>query len=347
MSERHQINTPDGRSCEITVGRGIPRAESLILPGVRRVGVITQPTVESVATTIAAEAQRAGVGGDVLVLPDGDEAKNLATVESSYEWLNRLGFTRQDMIIAVGGGALTDVAGFIAATYLRGVEVAYLPTTLLGAVDAAIGGKTGVNVGGKNLAGAFRHPARVVVDLEILEALPESLLREGAAETVKAGFIADDGILTEYETSGLDAALDVVVPAAIRVKVETVRSDFTERGLRATLNYGHTIGHAIEIVAGLSHGDAVAVGMVAAGAVAAAAVGFPHQQRQRDIIAGIGLPVAIDGADRAEVELLVARDKKRDGGGLRMVLLEDFGRPVVRHVDDDLVGLGLAAIGVE
>ena len=251
------------------------------------------------------------------------------------------------MLVAVGGGALTDVAGFVAATYLRGIEVSYLPTTLLGAVDASIGGKTGVNVGGKNLAGAFRHPARVVVDLDIIDALPEGLLREGAAETVKAGFIADEEIIAEYERAGLGAEIDVVVPAAIRVKVETVQSDFTEQGRRAFLNYGHTLGHAVEIAAGVSHGDAVAIGMVAAGAVSAAAVGFAHHERQQEIIGRIGLPVNVPGLERAEVECLMGRDKKRDREGLRMVLLEDFGRPLLRHVDEDLLEVGFAAIGVE
>jgi 3-dehydroquinate synthase len=287
------------------------------------------------------------LAAEVLVLPDADAAKNLATVESAYEWLNRNGFTRHDMVIAAGGGALTDVAGFVAATYLRGIEVSYLPTTLLGAVDASIGGKTGVNVGGKNLAGAFRHPSRVVVDLDILADLPPGLVREGAAETVKAGFIADSEIVAEYERSGLQADIDVVVPAAIRVKVETVRDDFTERGRRAFLNYGHTIGHAVEIAAGVSHGEAVAIGMVAAGAISSVALGFQHQERQREIISRIGLPVDVSGLDRAEVELLMGRDKKRDQGGLRMVLLEDFGRPVLRHVGEDLIEVGFAAIGVE
>ena len=347
MLTRHQIDAPDGRTCEITIGRGISNAASLVLPGTGRVGVVAQPSVEQLATEIAAEIGGRRPAADVLVLPDGDEAKNLLTVESVYEWLNRQGFTRHDMLVAVGGGALTDVVGFVAATYLRGIEVSYLPTTLLGAVDASIGGKTGVNVGGKNLAGAFRHPARVVVDLDIIEALPERLLREGGAETVKAGFIADNEIIKEYERAGLGADIDVVVPAAIGVKVATVQSDFTEQGKRAFLNYGHTLGHAVEIAAGISHGEVVAIGMVAAGAVSSAAVGFAHHERQKEIISRIGLPVEAAGLDRGEVEFLMGRDKKRDREGIRMVLLEDFGRPVLQHVGEDLLEVGFAAIGVE
>ncbi len=346
MSEYHEIVGTDGRRCEVRIGHRLATADELLLPGADRVGILTQGSVEPLAHGIADEANSLGRAANVLVLPDGDGAKNLATVETVYTWLNSLGFTRGDMVMAVGGGALTDLAGFAAATYLRGVDVTYLPTTLLGAVDASIGGKTGVNVGGKNLAGVFRHPARVIVDLDVLGELPDRLLREGAAETVKAGFIADRAILEEYERAGLGASLDVVVPAAIKVKVATVRADFTEQGLRAILNYGHTIGHAVEIAAGISHGDAVAIGMVAAARVSEVVVGFGEAERQRSIITGIGLPVSSPEVDPTQVAELMGRDKKRDSDGIRMVLLEEFGQPVVRHVDDDAVAEGLAAIGI-
>jgi len=338
--------TDGDRVSRIEVGRGCATAGALLLPGVTRAGIVAQPSVENRAVEIAGAIKDRGVESEVLVVPDGDSAKNLETVEIAYEWLNALGFTRGDMVIGVGGGAVTDFSGFVAATYLRGVDVTYLPTTLLGAVDASIGGKTGVNVGGKNLAGVFRHPARVVVDLDILEGLPVGLLQEGAAETVKAGFISSAPIIAEYEANGLEASLDVVVPAAIKVKVDTVQADFTERGLRAILNYGHTIGHAVEIVAGISHGEAVSIGMIAAGEISAALLGFKHASRQKAILENIGLPVSIEGIDKAEVLELMGRDKKRDSGGMRMVLLEDFTVPVVRHVGADEIALGLDAIGV-
>ena len=180
----------------------------------------------------------------------------------------------------------------------------------------------------------------------MLEALPEKLLREGAAETVKAGFISNDAIVAEYESKGIGASLEVVVPAAVKVKVDTVNTDFTEQGLRAILNYGHTIGHAIEIAAGISHGDAVAIGMVAAGRISEVALGFGDSQRQRDIIARIGLPVTSPPVDVAQVAHLMDRDKKRDRDGIRMVLLEEFGSPVLRHVAPDVIDEGLNAIGV-
>ncbi len=346
MIAHHEIAGAGDRSCAINVGRDLATADQLLLPDPGRVGVLTQASVAHLAEHIAAEARERGVVAAVRMLPDGEAAKNLATVEKVYEWLNSLGFTRADQIIAVGGGALTDLAGFAAATYLRGVEVTYLPTTLLGAVDAAVGGKTGVNVGGKNLAGVFRHPARIAVDLDILDALPERLLREGAAETVKAGFISDTAIVNEYERAGIAASLEIVVPAAIEVKVSTVTADFTEQGQRAILNYGHTIGHAIEVAAGISHGEAVAIGMVAAGRVSEIMLDFREAQRQRDIIASIGLPVTAPDVDVEQVALLMGRDKKRDRDGTRMVLLEEFGSPVVRHVEPVVVDEALAAIGV-
>jgi 3-dehydroquinate synthase len=342
------LSSAEGGESLIRVGRGISGAEELVPPHHRNVAVLTQPSVASVAKELADEATTGTAGNvHVVVLPDGDAAKDMGVVADIYERLNRFGFTRDDLVVAVGGGALTDTAGFIAATYLRGVTVTYLSTTLLGAVDAAIGGKTGVNVGGKNLAGVFRHPSRVVVDLDILDNLPRRLLCEGAAEAVKAGFIAEPTIVAAYEAQGLDAPLDVVVPEAIGVKVRTVEADFREGGLRAILNYGHTIGHAVELAAGISHGEAVAIGMVAAGRISESVLGFAEAARQRDIIAGIGLPVSAPGdLDAAEVIRLIHRDKKRDAGGLRMVLLESLGRPVLQYVGEDLVQLGLREIGV-
>ncbi len=342
----HIIEAADGKVSEIRVGRGIATAAELLVGTGAAAAFLTQPPAATLARRIATEAAAAGITNtEVRVLPDGEAAKNLSTVEEVYEWLNSLAFTRADLVVGVGGGALTDLAGFVAATYLRGVEVVYLPTTLLGAVDAAIGGKTGVNVGGKNLAGVFRHPARVVVDLDVLDRLPPGLRREGAAEAVKAGFIADPAIVNEYESHGADASLDIVVPAAIAVKVHTVTADFREQGLRAILNYGHTIGHAVEVAGAISHGDAVAIGMVAAGKISELLLGFKQAERQTEVIRGIGLPVRAPAVDPEQVAMLMDRDKKRDAAGIRMVLLEDFGKPVVRHVSSELIEAGLAAIG--
>jgi 3-dehydroquinate synthase len=299
-----------------------------------------------VAARIGDELRRTGLVVATRQLPDREAAKTLTTAEATFLWLNSLGMTRGDTIVAVGGGALTDAAGFIAAAYLRGIEIVLVPTTLLGAVDAAIGGKTAVNVGGKNLAGLFRHPERVVIDLDVLDGLPKALLVEGTAEAVKAGLIADIELVGLYEEHGLHAPLDQVVPMAVRVKAAVVGGDFREGGRRAVLNYGHTVGHAVETATGLPHGHAVAVGMAAAGAISEAVVGFADAGRQRRLLEALELPVTSPAVERRELHRLMALDKKRDSSGIRMVLLRSIGDPTVVTVDAATVDAALDAVGV-
>lgn len=237
------------------------------------------------------------------------------------------------------------MAGFAAATWLRGVESVLVPTTLLGAVDASIGGKTGVNVLGKNLVGAFWHPSRVVIGTDVLAALPEDLLREGSAEAVKAGFIADPRLVDIFMEHGLDFPATETLRRAVAVKAAIVSGDFREAGNRAILNFGHTIGHAVEVVCGLPHGYAVSVGMAAAAAISADRYGF-DQGIVLDALRCLDLPTRVEGTDRAAVLCLVRRDKKRTPAGLRMVLLRGLANPVTEHVDDHDISLGLSAIGV-
>ncbi len=328
-----------GDQSEVLIGRDMTDAG--VLPereGRERVVVLTQPGARPIAERIATTLPAA-----IRELPDGEDAKSLAVVEETYRWLASQGFHRDDTVVAVGGGSLTDAAGFVAATYLRGVEAVYVPTTLLGAVDAAVGGKTGVNLDGKNLVGAFHHPARVVVDVGVLEDLPAELWREGAAEALKAGMIADPGLVDLFERHGRAAPLAEVVRRAVAIKAAVVAEDFREGGRRAILNYGHTVGHAVEVAARMRHGHAVAVGMVAAGAASESVCGFTARERQDAIIAALGLPTTAE-ADREEVRRLLALDKKRDAAGLRMVLLRDVGDPVVRHVDGATVEAALDAV---
>ncbi len=220
------------------------------------------------------------------------------------------------------------------------------PTTLLAAVDAAIGGKTAVNVDGKNLAGVFRHPEAVLVDVDVLDALPERHKVEGAAEAIKAGFIADMAIVEAYEAHGVGVDLEEIVDRSVAVKVSVVNDDFTEQGRRAILNYGHTVGHAIETSTGRSHGPSVAIGMIAAGAASAHVLGFAGESRQRDVLGKVGLPTAAPDARGEIVRSLMALDKKRDETGLRMVLLADFEAPEVLPADDATVRAALDAIGL-
>ena len=309
-----------------------------------RVAVLSQAGAMGVARTVSERLASSGLTVETVTVPDGEEAKTLEVARDTYLALNQMGMTRHDSIVAVGGGSLTDLGGFVAATYLRGIEAIYVPTTLLGAVDASIGGKTGVNVGGKNLVGVFAHPARIVIDLDVLDSLPDHLRRQGMAEALKAGLIGDPGLVDLLEHHGLAADLEDVVTRAVGVKTAVVGADFREAGQRAVLNYGHTIGHAVEVSAGISHGEAVAIGMVAAGAVSAALTGFTQEDRQRSVIEGLGLPVEAADLDRDDVKRLIQLDKKRDSTGVRMVLLEEVARPVVRTVDDSAINLALDAI---
>ena len=346
---RHLIFEAGRTVSEIVIDRGVaddPRA--VLQPRTDRANVVMlcQPATRGVAERLVGAIALTGIAATVIELRDGEAAKALDALEPIYRRLNDLALTRRDTIVGVGGGALTDVAGFVAATYLRGVEAVYVATTLLGAVDAAIGGKTAVNVGGKNLVGVFAHPTRVVIDLDLLDRLPPDLIRQGSAEALKAGLVGDPDLVSLYVRHGIDAPLDEVVDRAVGVKAAVVNDDFREHGDRAVLNYGHTIGHAIEVESGISHGDAVAIGMVAAGTVSHLTVGFTGADEQRDLIGRLGLPTVAPPVNTARVLELVNLDKKRDAAGTRMVVLEEIGRPAVLHVDDATVRAALASVDV-
>lgn len=346
----HLIEHDGAAASKVSIGRGLTASLPSMIAAMdqvpSRIAVLCQPSTmtlaERYANTLAAE----GFAASGYTLPDGEEAKHMGVVEDVYRHLNGEGFTRSDVVVAVGGGALTDVAGFVAGTYLRGIPTVYVPTTLLGAVDASIGGKTGINVDGKNLAGVFKHPELVMIDVDTLDALPDKQKIEGSAEAIKTGFIADMAIAAAYEREGLGVDLEDVVNRSAAVKVSVVNEDFRELGRRAILNYGHTVGHALETATGRSHGDSVAIGMVAAGAASQVVFGFDGEDRQAAILSKVGLPVSAPDAKDQHVRSLMARDKKRDASGLRMVLLEGFERPVVVAVEDATVRAALEAVGV-
>lgn len=334
-----------GNESEVLVGRGLPRP---LLPSSaqrRRVAVLRQPGADPAAVLDALAAD-----GNLLIemmeLPDGEEAKTLPAVEEVYHRLAAFELGRADTIVTVGGGATTDAGGFVAATWLRGVQVVHVPTTLVAAVDASIGGKTAINLAGKNLVGAFWHPHRVVVDLNTLEALSPELMRQGAAEAIKVGLIDAPDLVEAYRTMGLSAPLERIVGPAVRVKTDIVSEDFTEQGRRAWLNLGHTIGHGIEYASGLSHGESVSLGLVAAAAVSRRRLDFQHADYVEQTLVEVGLPVQAPPVDRETVLGLVSLDKKRAGDALRMVLLADIGVPQVHTVTADDIAFGLAAVGV-
>lgn len=338
------IMTVAGRT-EVMIGRGLPRRLLPEREGRDRVAILTQPPPTDIALEVARRLSDDGLSCEVIGLPDREEAKTLDVAGSVYDTLAKFGLSRHDTIVGVGGGTVTDLSGFVAGTWLRGVEVVHVPTTLLGAVDASIGGKTGVNVGGKNLVGVFWHPSRVLIDTDRLAKLPPSLLREGLAEAYKAGLIGDKSLSGLIAESGLEAPVETVVEKAVEVKASIVDQDETDQGVRAYLNFGHTIGHAIEYASSLSHGESVGLGMVAAVRISEKLAGFSEVRDVTGAVERLGLPIEVEGLDLARVLDLLGHDKKRDAGGLRMVLLKAIEEPYLTHVERADIEMGLASIG--
>lgn len=323
------------RSYEVVVGPGVRKLLPDVLPaGVRRVAVVTQAGMPATVEP--------GVASETFVIPDGETAKSLATVEVLASGFARMGLTRGDAVVAVGGGLVTDVGGFAAAVYHRGVPVVHVPTTLLAMVDAAIGGKTGVNLAeGKNLVGAFWQPAAVLCDTDLLGTLPEREWRSGLGELAKYHF------LTGEDLAGLP--LDDQIARCVAIKAEFVATDETESGRRALLNYGHTLAHALEIAGqhDLRHGEAVGIGLVFAAELAMAMerIGPARVAEHRAVVAGYGLATEVPpGLDRAETIALMARDKKAVSG-LTFVLDGPRGVEVVAGVDPRLVEATLKRLG--
>ena len=273
----------------------------------------------------------------MIELPEGESQKSADVLIEIWNTLSDHNFTRSDWIIGIGGGATTDLAGFAAASWLRGVNWASVPTTVAGMVDAAIGGKTGINIpAGKNLVGAFHSPRIVFVDPKFLETLPIDELRSGLAEIIKCGFIADEEILKIFEADSQkllqwnSAQLLEVIERSVQVKADVVSADLKEALLREILNYGHTLAHAIEGIEDFAwrHGDAVSVGMVFA-AELALQVGYCDQRlvdRHRTILQSVELPISYKKLVLPELIERMGRDKKVRNGQLRFVLLEHEGK---------------------
>jgi len=342
VSEPTVIRVATASAYDVVVGRALlDRLPGLVGPDAQRVAVVH---AEDLVEQAEAVRRALGTAYDVTLLPvpPGERAKTAQVAAGCWEALGTSGFTRSDAVVAVGGGATTDLGGFVAATWLRGVRVVHVPTTLLGMVDAAVGGKTGINTSaGKNLVGAFHEPAGVVCDLALLAGLPDAELRSGLGEVVKCGFVADPGILRLVEEHGAPEAgspvLRELVERAIRVKAEVVSADLRERGGdaghpgREVLNYGHTMGHAVEQASGyaLRHGEAVAVGCVYVAELArlSGLLADDVVDRHRTAFAGVGLPTGWTGASYDDLRARMAVDKKSRGSSLRFVVLEDLACP--------------------
>jgi 3-dehydroquinate synthase len=335
---------------DVVIGRGLAG----------RLPEILGAKVERVAFLYAAElAEQAGPVLDELIphydvlalgLPTGEEAKTAAVAQYCWEALGEKGFTRSDAVVTFGGGATTDLGGFVAATWLRGVRVVHVPTTLLAMVDAAVGGKTGINTdAGKNLVGSFHEPAGVLCDLDLLLTLPPAEFTAGLGEVVKCGFIADPEILTIVETveelTPASAEVAELVERALRVKIEVVVADLKETGGldghpgREILNYGHTLGHAIEKHSGYAvrHGEAVAIGCVYAAelAVRAGLLDRATADRHRATFTRAGLPTTYPAASFEELIGAMRLDKKTRGSVLRFLVLRGLAQPTILAGPDE------------
>jgi 5-deoxy-5-amino-3-dehydroquinate synthase len=322
------------RSYEVLVGHGARHRLLEVLPdGVQRAAIVTQP---SIPWTVDA-----GIEQQVFTIGEGEDTKHLGTVEDLCRDFARWGLTRGDVVVAVGGGLVTDLAGFAASTFHRGVPVVHVSTTLLGQVDAAIGGKTGVNLPeGKNLVGAYWQPHAVLCDTETLETLPPREYRNGLGEMAKYRFLGAPDLL--------DLELDARVAACVRIKADVVASDEREGGRRMILNYGHTLGHAIEAASGfdLRHGEAVAIGLVFAAELALrlGRIDAARVVEHRRTVGAYDLPMTIpSGIDLDAVRTYIGRDKKAVHG-VTWVLDGPDGVEPVRGVDPALVDDAMEAV---
>lgn len=346
MSDLVKITVGGDSPYDVIVGRNLLDQVPSLLTGAKKVLIVHPGGLAVSAEALRDSLVASGFEALLAGVPDSEDAKRVEVAAFCWGILGKSEFSRNDMIIGFGGGAITDLAGFVAATWLRGVGIVQIPTTLLAMVDAAIGGKTGVNTAeGKNLVGVFHSPKGVLVDLETLNSLARNELIAGFAEVIKCGFISDTEILDLIESDlpgATDHSTDLfleLVTRAIQVKAAVVGEDFREQGLREILNYGHTLGHAIELAERYKwrHGAAVSIGMVFAaelahlnGRLSSAAV-----QRHRDILSSLGLPTTYPADKWGQLLANMRIDKKSRAGNLRFIVLDEVGKPTIMHSPTD------------
>lgn len=346
---------------DVVVGSGALQELPALVAPAQRVAVVHDAELVEDAASVAGLLD--GHQVTRLALPGGEAAKRMSVAGECWEALGAAGFTRSDMVVTVGGGATTDVGGFVAATWLRGVPVVHVPTTVLGMVDAAVGGKTGINTGaGKNLVGAFHEPTGVLCDLDLLATLPPVEVAAGLGEVVKCGFIADPEILELVERDSADAldhrssVLRELIERAVRVKAEVVSADLKETGGteghpgREVLNYGHTLAHAIERAQdyGIRHGAAVSIGCCYVAEVArlAGLLDDATAQRHAAVFGSVGLPTTYDATGFDDLLATMRVDKKSRGSTLRLVVLHGLADPrILAGPDEGVLRAAYRAIG--
>ena len=316
------------RSYDVWVGPGVRHCLPEVVPlDVGRVAVVTQAAVADAGLTVDP-----GVEHRVFITDNGEQIKTLGAVEELCREFAQWGLTRRDAVVAVGGGAVTDLGGFAAAVYHRGIEVVFVATTLLGQIDASVGGKTGVNLPeGKNLVGAFWQPSAVLCDTEALDTLPPEEMRSGLGEMAKYHFIAD----ADFDALSLPER----IARCVQIKAEVVAADERESGRRAVLNYGHTLAHALEAHGGydLRHGEAVAVGLIYAAELAhrTGRIDAERVDEHRRVVGGYHLPTCLpEGADADALVALFSRDKKAVDGVTFMLDGPDGIQPVAGLAPD-------------
>lgn len=359
MTEPVRVQVESANPYPVIIGRGLLTDLVDELAGTATVAIFHQPPLAETAEAVRAALADKGIDAHRIEIPDAEDGKDLAVAGFCWEVLGRIGLTRSDAIVSLGGGAATDLAGFVAATWMRGVRIVHVPTTLLAMVDAAVGGKTGINTdAGKNLVGSFHEPAAVLVDLATLETVPKNEIVSGLAEVIKTGFIADPVILDIIEADSA-AALDPtgdVLPELIRrsveVKARVVAADLRESNLREILNYGHTLAHAIERREQYRwrHGAAVSVGLVFAAELGrlAGRLDDATADRHRAILESVGLPVTYDEHAFADLLKGMQTDKKNRAGLLRFVVLDGLAKPGrLEGPDPALLVAAFSAVGRE
>jgi 3-dehydroquinate synthase len=344
-----RIEVDGDRAYQVLVGRDLLGELPALVDGAAQVALLHAPPLAAVAEAAAGQLRAAGASVLPIQVPDAEAGKTLDVAARCWDALGGAAFTRTDAVVGVGGGAVTDLAGYVAACWLRGVRWVPVATSLLGMVDAAIGGKTGINTAaGKNLVGAFHPPVGVLCDLSNLDTLPAVDFVAGLAEVVKCGFIADPEILELIERhpeAAADPGSAVVrelVERAVRVKASVVAADLTESGLREVLNYGHTLAHAIEKVEGYGwrHGHAVSVGLVYAATLAhrAGRLDEATAARHRAVLTRLGLPVSYRASAWPDLLATMRVDKKSRGSRLRFVVLDGLAKPsTLEGPADDLL----------
>ncbi|MFF9344092.1 MULTISPECIES: 3-dehydroquinate synthase [unclassified Streptomyces] len=334
---------------EVLVGRQLlGELPALIGDGAKRVAVIHPEALAETGEALREDLAAQGYEAVAIQVPNAEEAKTAEVAAYCWKALGQTGFTRTDVIVGVGGGATTDLAGFVAATWLRGVRWVAVPTTVLGMVDAAVGGKTGINTAeGKNLVGAFHPPAGVLCDLAALDSLPVHDFVSGLAEIIKTGFIADPVILDLIEEDPQAARTPAgphtaeLIVRSIRVKADVVSGDLKESGRREILNYGHTLAHAIEKNERYKwrHGAAVSVGMVFAAELGrlAGRLDDATADRHRAVLESVGLPLTYRGDQWPKLLETMKVDKKSRGDLLRFIVLDGLAKPSVLEGPDPAV----------